>query len=296
MFPQIAAASAAGVGVSRVRLPSGPWVLLLDFLDQRFPGVGRPVWASRMRQGKVGDAQGGVLGVDAPFIAGQLVHYYRELPYETPIPFAAAIVFCDEHLLVADKPHFLPTLPAGRYVEECLLVRLRRDTGLDQLVPLHRLDRGTAGLVMFSVNDNSRASYSALFSARRIVKVYEALAPLLPNAKFPLQRSSRVVAGEPFFRMAEVEGAANAQTSIELIEAQGDIGRYRLRPLTGRKHQLRLHMAALGMPILNDRWYPQLLAEAEDDYARPLKLLARALSFIDPVTSESRTFESQLHL
>jgi tRNA pseudouridine32 synthase/23S rRNA pseudouridine746 synthase len=286
----------AGVGASRVRLPAGSWTQLLDFLDQRFPDVGRETWRLRMQQGKVSDADGALLRSDTVYVAGGLVHYYRELPQEKPIPYTAEILHLDSELLVADKPHFLPTMPAGRYVQESLLVRLKRETGIETLAPLHRLDRATAGLVLFSVNEKTRGIYSALFAGRHIGKRYEALAPLLPGAVFPLLRRSRVVAGEPFFRMREVVGAANAETSIDLIEAHGDIGRYRLQPHSGRKHQLRVHMAALGIPILNDRWYPQLLADADDDPARPLKLLARKLSFVDPLSGEPREFESHLRL
>jgi tRNA pseudouridine32 synthase / 23S rRNA pseudouridine746 synthase len=288
--------SADGVGVSRVWLAPGPWTLLLDFLDHRFPDVGRSTWQQRLQLGKVRDASGATLACDAAYVAGQHLSYYRELPAETPIPFAAQILYRDDDLLVADKPHFLPTIPAGRYVEQSLLVRLRRETGLEQLAPLHRLDRETAGLVLFSTRPQTRAAYSALFAQRRIRKSYEALAPCLPGAAFPLLRRSRIVAGTPFFRMCEAEGEANTETSIALLEAHDEIARYRLQPHTGKKHQLRLHMAAIGASILNDRWYPQLLDERADDYARPLKLLAHSLQFHDPLSGKLREFESRLQL
>lgn len=287
-----------GVGHSSIQLPQGDWTLLIDFLAERFPQIGREVWLARLQQGKVLDARGETLGVGAPFVAGQVVRYFRELEHEPRIPFEARILHRDAHLLVVDKPHFLPTVPAGRFVRESLLTRLKLETGIDSLVPLHRLDRETAGLVLFSIDERSRAAYSALFAERRIDKVYEALAPLPTAHRFPLQRSSRIVVGEPFFRMREIDGEPNAHTRIELIEAHDDTGRgrYRLRPQTGKKHQLRLHMAALGMPIENDRWYPRLLDEAEDDYARPLKLLAHALAFEDPVSGERREFTSRFAL
>lgn len=285
-----------GVGVSRVFLPAGPWTLLLDFLAQRFPGVGREIWQMRLQQGRVSDAAGIVLQVDAPYRAGRTIHYFRELPEEPRIPFEARVLHRDDDLLVVDKPHFLPTMPAGRYVQQSLLVRLKRETGLDDLVPLHRLDRATAGLVMFSIRPSTRAAYTELFASRRITKVYEALAPALPGSGFPQVRRSRIAAAEPFFRMREVDGVANADTKIELVGTRGDIALYRLQPQTGRKHQLRVHMAAIGAAILNDPWYPLLLDEAEDDYTRPLKLLARALSFRDPLSGDRRSFESRLSL
>ncbi len=290
--------SIAGVSASSVRLPPGAWPTLLDFLDQRFPDVGRTVWQARLAAGKVSDAEHGILAPDAVFVAGRLIHYYRELPPERPIPFEAVILHRDEHLLVADKPHFLPTLPSGRFVQETLLTRLKRVTALDDLVPLHRLDRGTAGLLLFSINPATRGVYSALFAGRQIVKTYEALAPTRDDLAFPMVRRSRVVAGSPFFRQQEVEGEPNAETRIELIETRGERSLYRLEPLTGRKHQLRVQMAGLGLPIVNDDWYPALTvaANTDDDWSRPLKLLARRLAFLDPLTGEQRLFCSRQSL
>ena len=285
-----------GIGASSVRLPPGDWPLLLDFLCQRFAEVPRAIWAARMQDGRVHDADGQRLDPASPYRPGRLIHYYRDLSVEAPIPFEATILHRDAHLLVADKPHFLPTIPSGRFLRETLLVRLKQQTGLDDLIPLHRLDRATAGLVLFSVNAETRGAYSALFAGRRIDKTYEALAPTLAERAFPIIHRSRMVESTPFFRMTEADGVANTETRIELIETLGAISRYRLHPHTGRKHQLRVHMAALGMPIVNDLWYPTLCDDRLDDYSRPLKLLARSLSFIDPVTGAHRHFESRLVL
>jgi tRNA pseudouridine32 synthase/23S rRNA pseudouridine746 synthase len=285
-----------GVGASRIHLPPGPWKSLLDFLHERFPQIDHEIWRQRLLQHKVRDADGAPLSVDAAFVAGQVVQYFRELPCEPTIPFEAQILYHDAHLLVADKPHFLATMPAGRFVQQSLLVRLKNETRLDQLAPLHRLDRATAGVVLLSVDETTRHAYSALFAERRVEKTYEALAATQALLSFPLTRRSRIAAGEPFFRMRETDGEPNAQTQIDVIENRGDISLYRLAPLTGKKHQLRVHMAALGMAIINDRWYPLLQDESEDDYSRPLKLLARRLVFTDPLTGEPRVFESRLSL
>lgn len=285
-----------GVGASRVRLPPGDWPLLLDFLSQRFASIPRAVWQARMQAGRVQDSDGQPLDASAPYRAGRLIHYYRDLAHETPIPFEATILYRDAQLLVADKPHFLPTIPSGRFLRETLLVRLKRQTGLDDLIPLHRLDRETAGLVLFSVNPATRHTYSALFAERRIEKHYEALAPTCTALALPRVHRSRLVEAAPFFRMTEADGEPNSETRIERIETLGAISRYRLTPLTGRKHQLRVHMAALGLPIVNDRWYPVLCDDGIDDHSRPLKLLARSLAFIDPLSGEARRFNSQLRL
>jgi tRNA pseudouridine32 synthase/23S rRNA pseudouridine746 synthase len=198
--------------------------------------------------------------------------------------------------MVVDKPHFLPVTPAGAHVHETLLGRLVRRTGNDGLAPLHRIDRETAGLVLFSANPRSRARYQALFRERGIEKRYEAMAPALPDVEFPCFRASRMVAGEPFFRMQEIDGVANSETRIDVI-ARGDSNwRYALTPITGRKHQLRVHMAALGAPIANDRLYPSLRHRETGDYSAPLQLLAKRLSFIDPLSGIGRTFSSTLLL
>ena len=285
-----------GLAASTLQLPPGSWPAVLDCLCERFPAVTRSQWRERMARGRVVDSDGQWLTPETPHRVGLEVHYYREVPDETPIPFQEIVLHADSDLLVADKPHFLPVTPAGGYVHETLLGRLIRQTRNDALVPLHRIDRETAGLVLFSTNPHSRAAYQALFHERQIEKRYEALAPSLPNFEFPCTRRSRLVAGEPFFRMQEVEGPANSETKIEPITRSDGLWRYALTPGTGRKHQLRVHMAALGAPISNDSMYPSVLKRAVGDFSAPLQLLAKALCFIDPLSGVERRFCSQFQL
>jgi tRNA pseudouridine32 synthase/23S rRNA pseudouridine746 synthase len=206
------------------------------------------------------------------------------------------VLHADEHLVVVDKPHFLPVIPAGGYLQQTLLARLVRRLDNPALVPLHRLDRDTAGLVLFSAQPATRDAYLSLFRERRIVKRYEALATPLPHLALPHVHRSRLEAGEPFFRMREVEGEANSETRVDVIERGAQLWRYALEPHTGRKHQLRVHMAALGAPICNDRFYPDLQERAEDDSSRPLQLLARGLAFVDPLSGQAREFHTSLSL
>ncbi len=278
---------------STLQLPPGNWATVLDCLCDHFSHIPRTQWQQRFIRGRVLDTAGESIQLDAPFRVGQIIRYFREIENEPVIPFEEAILYQDEHLVVADKPHFLPVTPKGRYVTQTLLHRLIEKLGNPQLAPLHRIDRGTAGLVMFSTNPTYRSRYHALFSEHRITKHYEALAAPLPNLDFPYVHRSRMVAGEPFFRMQEVAGEPNSETHIDVIERGEHHWRYALSPITGRKHQLRVHMAALGAPIVGDDFYPVVLPRSED-YSQPLKLLAASLEFIDPVSGEPRQFESQM--
>jgi tRNA pseudouridine32 synthase/23S rRNA pseudouridine746 synthase len=269
---------------------------VLDGLCALFPRIDRAVWADRFARGRVLDQAGQPLHADTPYRVGMCVRYFREVPQEVAVPFHETLLHVDAHLVVVDKPHFLPVTPAGGFVEETVLARLMRALDNPYLVPLHRIDRHTAGLVMFSAHPESRGAYQSLFRERRIDKRYEAWAAPLPGCDFPLVRRSRIAAGEPFFRMQEVPGDANSETHVDVLERHPTHWRYALQPVTGKKHQLRVHMTALGAPILHDPFYPDLTDPQVDDHARPLQLLARRLSFIDPLTGVAREFVSELEL
>jgi len=293
---------------STLHLPTGAWRTVLDCLCSRFATIPRAQWLERMARGRVLDADRRAIGPEHPYRAGLTVHYFREVARETPIPFIETLIHVDEHLVVADKPHFLPVIPAGRFVRETLLRRLIARLRNPDLVPLHRIDRGTAGLVLFSACRATRGDYQTLFRDGRIAKHYEAIAPALPGLVLPHTRATRIVSCTPFFRLREVDRAANACTRVEVLEmdvahtaAAADLPprpywRYRLTPGSGRKHQLRVHMAALGAAIVNDPFYPTLRDAADDDYAAPLQLLARELIFTDPLSGARRAFRSRLVL
>ena len=281
-----------GLAASTLQLPPGPWATVLEGLCDRFPAIPRAAWLDRMARGRVLGDDGQPITPDTPYRVGREVHYYREVADEPRIPFEETVLHLDGHLLVADKPHFLPVAPTGGHVHETLLGRLVRRTGLQNLAPLHRIDRDTAGLVLFSTNPGTRAVYQALFRERRIEKTYEAIAPALPGLAFPLVYRSRLVPGEPFFRMKEEEGEPNSETGVDVIARGDGDWHYRLTPVTGRKHQLRVHLAALGAGIRNDPLYPALRPRADGDYSAPLALVATALAFTDPVSGVARRFAS----
>ncbi|MEW6331973.1 MAG: pseudouridine synthase [Pseudomonadota bacterium] len=284
---------------SVVTLPAAqaPYPSITEFLCRAFPGVSCRQWAERIRAGKVLDDQGKPVTADTPYAPSKRIFYFREVENEPVIPFAEQILFRNDQILVADKPHFLPVTPGGRYVEECLLNRLRARTGLATLAPLHRLDRETAGIVIFSVNPETRGTYHELFMKAKVEKIYHALAEVnQPPRENRWTVENRIVRGEPRFRMQVVPGIANACTHIELLELKRNRGRFRLQPVTGKTHQLRLHMSGLGFGILNDRVYPELQPEREDDFERPLQLLAGEIRFHDPVADMDREFHSERKL
>ena len=269
---------------------------MLDFFAERFPAIARERWHERMAQGLVVDEHGVTVTAQRPYQGHLRVYYYRAVAAEPRIPFDEVVLYQDAHLVVADKPHFLPVVPSGNYLRETLLLRLKSKLGLPDLVPIHRIDRDTAGLVLFSVQPQTRAAYSTLFSQCRIQKTYEAVAPWRADLALPLTRESRIVEAGHFMLQHETRGEPNAITHIELIAQRGELAHYRLRPVTGKRHQLRVHMAALGVPIVGDGLYPTLTPEGQIDHAQPLQLLAKSIEFIDPVTGEPRHFESQRKL
>ena len=286
-----------GVGPSCVTVAAGAAGSVFDFLVQRFARIDSAVWLERLATGSVIDGAGRVLSASSTCKTGDKIYYWRSVAGEPCVPFHESIVYVSAHIVIADKPHFLPVTPTGRYVQETLLVRLKNRLQINDLAPMHRIDRDTAGLVMFSKQPATRGAYAALFREHRVHKVYEAIAPFRTDLALPLVHTSRMEEAAHFMQMQEVQGAPNSETRVALIEQQGGMARYRLEPVTGRRHQLRLHMAALGMPIEGDQMYPTLTPECapEDlDYSRPLKLLAKELAWTDPVTGQALRVHSGL--
>jgi tRNA pseudouridine32 synthase/23S rRNA pseudouridine746 synthase len=288
-----------GVSASVVAVPAGHWPTLLDFLAQRMPGIPRSEWANRLDQGLVLQESGQRAQADQACLTGQRFFYYRHVPDEPQLPRQAAVVFEDDHLLVADKPHFMPVTPSGPYVQQCLLVQLKRLTGLADLVPLHRIDRETAGLVLFGKRLHERDAYHALFREHSIHKTYHAVAAHRPELALPRVHTSRL-AEDPvhFFRMREVEGQHNSETRLQVVRSEGNRALYQLEPVTGKRHQLRVHMLSLGAPIEGDQFYPEVLRgpDEAEDFNHPLQLLAARIAFKDPFTGQESSLSSKLTL
>lgn len=282
-----------GVNASCVVLPPGSWATVAEFLCQRFPGVPAAVWLQRMEAGDVVDDQGRPVTAHCAYTPQRRLYYFRAVVAEPRIPFEAVVLWQDEHLLVVDKPHFLPVLPSGKYLQETVLVRLKNQLGLNALSPIHRIDRDTAGLVLFSVQAATRNAYQALFRDRAVHKTYHAIARWNPALPWPLQRQSRIAPAAHFMQQMEVDGPPNALTHIAPLDVLGRWARYELKPVTGQRHQLRVHMAALGLPLVGDGIYPTLTPEGQTDYTRPLQLLAQSIEFIDPLSGQARKFESR---
>jgi tRNA pseudouridine32 synthase/23S rRNA pseudouridine746 synthase len=305
-----------GVNATRLRLPGeGPWDTAMDYMMHRWGHIDPQGIEDRFDAGEIVGEGGVPLHRSTPLQDHTFIWYYRTLPPETRIPVEIGILHQDEHLLVVDKPHFLPTTPGGTYIQESALVRLRNQLDLPDLIPMHRLDRMTAGVLLFSTNPQTRGKYQVLFEKRQVQKEYECVsaaepAPGYPAVEYPVVVRNRMTKSRSYLLAEVIEGEPNAETRIERLEtfdggtspgATGTAGvsrlaRYRLEPHTGKTHQLRVHMASLGLGIVNDAFYPDLLDKAPDDYARPLQLLARGIRFVDPVSGKPVEYRSALEL
>lgn len=287
-----------GVGPTCVSTPTGSWRTVLDFLVERMPHISCETWTERLRSQSVLNAEGQPLTLTQAYTPHTRVFYYRHIEDEPQLPEQASIVFEDDHLLVADKPHFMPVTPTGRYVHQSLLVQLKIRTACEHLVPLHRIDRETAGLVLLGKRPSERDAYHGLFRRQHVHKTYRAVAPFRAGLTWPRTHTSRLVAGEPFFRMQEVAGDPNSETRISLLRTDGSRALYQLEPVSGKRHQLRVHMLALGLPLEGDLFYPEALRGpgAPEDFSQALQLLAHRIAFTDPVTGTERVFESQRSL
>ncbi|MGH3516347.1 MAG: RluA family pseudouridine synthase [Haloechinothrix sp.] len=285
-----------GLDPARLKMPAdGPWATLRDHLADRLPRVTHERIDGMFHEQRFFGVDG-PLAADAPFVPDSFVWFHRDLPEEFPVPFPIGIVHRDDDLLVVDKPHFLSTIPRGKHILETALVRLRRELDLPELSPAHRLDRVTAGVVLFVIRPALRGAYQTLFADRLVHKEYEAIAPYDPRLTLPRTVRSRIVKERGIIAAYEADGPPNSESRIELIEHRGGLGRYRLLPATGRTHQLRLHMSSLGVPILGDDFYPALTETPLHDFSRPLQLLAKALEFTDPISGARRRFESTREL
>jgi tRNA pseudouridine32 synthase/23S rRNA pseudouridine746 synthase len=299
-----------GVSPSKVGIPANTHLSAIEFLVQRFPAIQREVWLQRFLEGGILNAGGINIGPNQSVLHETHLLYFRHVADEPTLPFKAQIIFQDEHLIVADKPHFMPVTPGGQYVQQSLLVQLKQDFNLPELSPIHRIDRETAGLVMFSVRAKDRNAYQQLFRLQQVQKTYEAIAgipessPL--NLVFPITYKSMMASDEQFFKMRELTARecattdqSNSETWIDCVERTSQaLARYTLKPVTGQRHQLRVHMNALGLPILGDRFYPHVkyLASEKDPLDQPLQLLAKTIAFLDPLTGTPRKFTSNLKL
>lgn len=287
-----------GVNPSRLYLPrNGHWCDLLSFLLERFPYMPAEIIKARLGAGEMVNEVGTPYNLDSSFVPDSWLWYYREVPDEVEVPFEIDVLHLDKHLLVVDKPHFLASIPSGRYLHETVLSRLRKQFDLADISPIHRLDRETAGVLLFSLRPEDRGAYQSLFQGRQVAKFYEAIAPTSQTLDFPLVYQSHISKSSQYFTMEEVDKPSNSETKISIIKRGNRLSHYHLEPLSGKKHQLRVHMNALGVPICHDGFYPELKAMREAvDFNDPLQLLARAIEFNDPISGEHRRFESSREL
>lgn len=277
--------------------PGKPYPTLLAFLAKRFPKISEQTWLERITTGKVLTEEGQPVTLTTTYMPNKRLFYFREVRQEQAIPFQERILFVDDHLMVVCKPHFLPVTPSGPYVRETLINRLQESTGNPFLSPINRIDQGTAGLVLMSVNKETRGAYQQLFMDGLVRKTYEAIGRFHSDSgRTEWLVENRLEPGEPWFRMKTRTGTINARSRIRLLEIDTAQARFQLSPLTGKKHQLRIHMSGLGFTIVNDRYYPTLLPETPCNFSHPLQLLSQKIEFRDPITGQEMSFTSPRQL
>lgn len=287
-----------GVTASKLFLPAlqpAPQ-RLYDYLCQQFAHISAQEWQQRFQDQLIYAADGTILSLDSQYLANQHIYYYRFLAHEIHVPFQHDILHETDDLYIVDKPHFLTMSPTGQYVQETLLVRLKNQTGNADLTPIHRLDRETAGLVLFSKRPETRGIYQQMFANRKVKKTYHAIAAYHSTLEFPRTVYLRMDKGHLFYTMQIVEGEPNSETQIDILEHNSQWAKYLLKPETGKQHQLRVHLNHLGIAIQNDPFYPTVQHKSDDDFSNPLQLLAKQIQFIDPVTGESMDFSSNFEL
>ena len=287
-----------GVTASKLFLPTlrpAPQ-RLYDYLCQQFDHISAQEWQQRFQDQLIYAADGTILNVDSAYLANQHIYYYRFLAHEIHVPFQHQILHETDDLYIVDKPHFLTMSPTGQYVQETLLVRLKNQTGNANLTPIHRLDRETAGLVLFSKRPETRGIYQQMFAKREVHKTYHAIAAYQPSLQLPQILRLRMDKGQPFYTMQIMEGEPNSETHIEILEHNADWAKYLLKPETGKQHQLRVHLNYLGIAIKNDPFYPNVQHKTDDDFSNPLQLLAKRIQFKDPVTGGAMDFSSNFEL
>lgn len=289
-----------GLDAAWIRTPSvgqeqpPPWKTIGDFLMSRLPA--RANVPGMLAAGDFVDAHGRALDGTEPFTPHTFVWFHRPLAPEVPVPFPLTVLERDDHVAVVDKPHFMATTPRGAHVQESALVKARVTLGLPELAPAHRLDRLTAGVLVFTTRREYRAAYAGVFQSGLAHKEYEAIAAYDAALEFPLRVANRIEKRRDSLQAEVVGGAPNAETVIEVVEVRGRYARYRLTPRTGKTHQLRVHMAGLGIPIVGDSLYPVVRSVDADDFSEPLRLVARRLRFADPITGVERDYGSTVCL
>lgn len=287
-----------GVSASKVFLPQ--LVIqaqtIFEYLCEHFQHIAVDEWQQRFNDQLILDSQGQALTLQSAYQANTHIYYYRFLAHEIAVPFTETILFENDDLLVVDKPHFLTMSPTGQYVQETLLVRLKKTTGNPDLTPIHRLDRETAGVVLFSKRPETRGLYQQMFADKIVQKTYHAIAPFRTDLSFPQAVHLRMEKGEPFYTMQVIAGEPNSHTEIDILEHNQGWAKYCLKPLTGKQHQLRVHLNYLNIPIKNDPFYPKVTHKSAADFSQPLQLLAKEIRFRDPVLLQEMYFCSQLDL
>ena len=302
-----------GLNPTRVRTPEAN-ITAWDFLSavisaqrHRHPHDDAAALQARFDSGEVVLRNQTQLRPESVLRQDEDVFFYRMPAPEVPVPYDIPILYEDEHILIADKPPFMATMPRARHIVQTATVQLRRMTGNSELAPAHRLDRLTSGILLFTKHREVRGAYQTLFAEKKVSKTYQAIAKY-QRFPTPLQWSSHLTKTPGEIQGRIGDGPPNAFTTLTSVEQIDNtpyekihgylpqLGKYTLQPTTGKTHQLRLHMWQAGVPIVGDPVYPEIFPEDAEDMRIPMHLTATRIEFTDPLSEKPREFESALPL